>query len=344
MPNYYTVPHKLSVYKIDDAWKKFNIINWWQYLNNIQVGDIIYIYSAEPRQRIICKCLVKETNLIKPNIDDREFFADPSEYGNKNKYMTIELLKLYDDSFKKFKYDHIKKVGFTNPQSQCTACAELVKYLEQAEEEVEKFRGLVEEICDKEYDDMVDKLLNKDNTKQEKTDKSYTRTIIIKDLQEIDNIVKHNTKPKKTKGAAKNIDYVKKEISQINVGTAGADAVVEFEKNRLKEKGLNNSFKNVRRVNDDSLGYDVISYNEDGTEKYIEVKTNVSGNGYIDFHITKNELEKLNGKNNFLYYVMGNKKDNEATCIIIDKKILLENQDGCLEPEIYHVKIEPNNK
>ena len=45
---------------------------------------------------------------------------------------------------------------------------------------------------------------------------------------------------------------------------------------------------------DDSLGYDILSYEEDGTPRYIEVKTTEhrSDNGELYFFISQNELEK----------------------------------------------------
>lgn len=69
------------------------------------------------------------------------------------------------------------------------------------------------------------------------------------------------------------IDYVEKQKLLIEIGSDGEDFVVEYEKIRLA-----NSPKLVSKVkrvslNDDSLGYDIKSYDEDGTKRYIEVES-----------------------------------------------------------------------
>jgi len=47
--------------------------------------------------------------------------------------------------------------------------------------------------------------------------------------------------------------------------------------------------ENVTRTKGDGLGYDVLSFDESGNEKYIEVKTTMGGS-HAPFYITANEL------------------------------------------------------
>jgi hypothetical protein len=42
----------------------------------------------------------------------------------------------------------------------------------------------------------------------------------------------------------------------------------------------------------DSYGYDILSYNEDGSKRYIEVKATTSGVGLNSFYYTENERLK----------------------------------------------------
>ena len=64
----------------------------------------------------------------------------------------------------------------------------------------------------------------------------------------------------------------------------------------------------IRRVSleNQHLGYDILSFNDAGEEIHIEVKTKKNGTkDNVDFYITANELEKLNEPNHYIYYVCG---------------------------------------
>lgn len=72
-------------------------------------------------------------------------------------------------------------------------------------------------------------------------------------------------------------------------------AIYEMEKANLIRLGKKDLAAKVEWVSqdDDSLGYDINSFDKDGNEFHIEVKTN-SSSKYLDFYITANELENLN--------------------------------------------------
>lgn len=54
---------------------------------------------------------------------------------------------------------------------------------------------------------------------------------------------------------------------------------------------------------DDSLGYDVLSYELDGIPRYIEVKTTKENRSdRFSFHISRNELEKSKVLKNYWIY------------------------------------------
>jgi hypothetical protein len=57
-------------------------------------------------------------------------------------------------------------------------------------------------------------------------------------------------------------------------------------------------------LNDDSLGYDLKSFNEDGTERYIEVKATRGKPGLANFFYTANELKKGKELKNYFIYVV----------------------------------------
>ena len=142
-------------------------------------------------------------------------------------------------------------------------------------------------------------------------------------------------------------DYIKAAKSKMETGENGEEAIVRFEKNRLKNLGFNELAEKVHKVSgpegDDSLGYDVISYEViDGNEVeiHIEVKTTKNKKEQLDFFITSNEYEHFkNDKNHRIYYLFninGNPKLH-----IVDNSAF---KDDYLEPVLYKVKVKVERK
>ncbi len=80
------------------------------------------------------------------------------------------------------------------------------------------------------------------------------------------------------------------------LGEMGEDFVVWFERKRLESAGAPNLAKKVERVSvseGDGLGYDVRSYEDDGRDRKIEVKTTTYGK-FHPFLVSINEIEFSN--------------------------------------------------
>jgi hypothetical protein len=78
-----------------------------------------------------------------------------------------------------------------------------------------------------------------------------------------------------------------------NLGKAGEAFVVDFERRRLARAGRNDLAKDVRWVADldgDGYGYDVRSFEADGQERLLEIKT-TCGNERTPFWMTKRECD-----------------------------------------------------
>ena len=127
--NYWTIPCNINYYDIINAFNDLNNIEWKQYLNNIQPGDIVYIYVGAPYSKMMYKCKVNKVNLNKITIDDRKYWPNSENYGKFDRYMEIELLKKYDDT-DYYHYSNLKLNGFINQQGQSSATEQLVNYLE----------------------------------------------------------------------------------------------------------------------------------------------------------------------------------------------------------------------
>ncbi len=91
----------------------------------------------------------------------------------------------------------------------------------------------------------------------------------------------------------KNIDFEGEEKKNSELGRKGEDIVIDYEKTTLKQKGredLANKVCSTRDIGGNAERFDVLSYDEFGNEKYIEVKT-TTGRLNSLFHISEKEVE-----------------------------------------------------
>jgi len=100
-------------------------------------------------------------------------------------------------------------------------------------------------------------------------------------------------------------DYLEREAQNRSLGLAGEAFVVEFEHWRLAGMGqhrLANRVEHVSVSKGDGLGYDVLSFESDGRERLIEVKTTTFGRD-TPFFVSRGELALSQGaKDQFHLY------------------------------------------
>ncbi|MBO6186808.1 MAG: DUF3883 domain-containing protein [Chryseobacterium sp.] len=89
------------------------------------------------------------------------------------------------------------------------------------------------------------------------------------------------------------------------IGIDGENYVVKYEQEFLIKNNKNHLAKKVKRISDENVakGFDIISYDIDGKEKFIEVKTTVTTKSC--FEISSNELKKAEELNSsyYLYFI-----------------------------------------
>ena len=115
---------------------------------------------------------------------------------------------------------------------------------------------------------------------------------------------------KKTKRSFKGrgqTDYLLKSKKDKKLGELGEELVLDYEKKRLIDAGNKNfadAIEHVSKTQGDGTGYDIKSFNLDGTERYIEVKTTKQGID-TEFFMTPNEIafSELKYQSYFLYRV-----------------------------------------
>lgn len=102
------------------------------------------------------------------------------------------------------------------------------------------------------------------------------------------------------------INYLEREQLNRSLGEMGEQTVLEYERWQLKKMGKEQLAKQVQWIsqNDDSAGYDILSRNLDGTNKFIEVKTTRLGKE-TPFFFSKGELvfSQQNAENYHLFRV-----------------------------------------
>ncbi|EQB9038283.1 DUF3883 domain-containing protein [Vibrio cholerae] len=129
------------------------------------------------------------------------------------------------------------------------------------------------------------------------------------------------------------IDYINRSEKLKKIGNRGELIVLKAERNYLKKNGKPDLEKLVEYIaeKDDSAGYDIKSYNLDGTERLIEVKSTTQGVGSNNIYISANELDVANKNSNYYFYLVYEADSKipkiwrvKGTDLLNDKKIIKE--------------------
>lgn len=107
------------------------------------------------------------------------------------------------------------------------------------------------------------------------------------------------------------VDYLQFEARNRILGLRGEEFVLNFERQRLIAAGEERLAAEVKHTSvdeGDGAGYDILSYDNDGRERLIEVKTTKFGE-YTPFYVSRNEVEvsRLEASTFYLYrlYLFG---------------------------------------
>lgn len=89
------------------------------------------------------------------------------------------------------------------------------------------------------------------------------------------------------------LDYLAREARNASLGTAGEELVLQYERVRLHKLGkkqLSDRVEHVAATKGDGLGFDVLSFERSGKERFIEVKTTAFAKE-TPFFVNRNEVE-----------------------------------------------------
>ena len=161
-------------------------------------------------------------------------------------------------------------------------------------------------------------------------------------LDILPNIVQPNQRNNRTNNSKP--DYEK--INRVNkkLGDRGEKIVKDFEIKRLNDLNRPDLAEQVDRVSlkSDSYGYDILSYEEDNSERYIEVKATRSKVGDANFFLTINELNTAKENPNYYIYVVFDILSKNPKIWIVNNPFNPENTDIALAPISYRVSIKTN--
>jgi len=116
----------------------------------------------------------------------------------------------------------------------------------------------------------------------------------------------------------KGINYLERESRNASLGKAGEEFVLEVERARLWKAGkkqLAERIEHVSLTQGDGLGYDVLSFEETGKERLIEVKTTRFGL-MTPFFASRNEVRKSGELDNYQLYRVFKFGDNPKLFIL----------------------------
>ncbi|TWH82560.1 DUF3883 domain-containing protein [Sedimentibacter saalensis] len=141
------------------------------------------------------------------------------------------------------------------------------------------------------------------------------------------------------KGNSK-VDFEEKNKYNKRIGDRGELIVLKAEEDKLKKykKELVKKIKHIS-IENDSAGYDILSFDEYGNEIYIEVKSTTAKPGDANFYLTSNELERAKGDMNYWIYIVFEVNTDAPKIWKINNPFEKNKDEIKLIPLSYNVKI-----
>jgi hypothetical protein len=135
--------------------------------------------------------------------------------------------------------------------------------------------------------------------------------------------------------AGRHTDFISQQRRNKKIGDKGEDLVLAYERKRCSPK-YRDKIIHVSRSEGDGLGYDILSFDEAGNEKFIEVKTTTRDDDKTPFFLSRAELDRSKQKGNryFLYRLYNFDEASEtADCFILQGDL----SEYCVNPIQYEI-------
>jgi hypothetical protein len=138
---------------------------------------------------------------------------------------------------------------------------------------------------------------------------------------------------------SRNPDYGEEERNQRELGDRGEKIVLDMEKRRLLEAGKQRLSSSVKKADFDYDGYDILSFEEDGTPRHIEVKATRARVGQANFFLTSNEFNTAKTLDNYHVYLVFEILSSTPKIWRIGNPFSPENTNVIKMPILYRVSI-----
>ncbi len=149
-----------------------------------------------------------------------------------------------------------------------------------------------------------------------------------------------DSKPNSNKRTPAKLDYSNRSKSNKRIGDRGEQIVFKAEKDFLIKNGKTKLAKILDKVSetDDTLGYDLISYDLEGNKKYIEIKTTLKPIGESNIFITSHEISKALEQTNYFIYIVYEAGSEEPKIWKIEGDKFLNDKNVIKEPILFKLK------
>jgi hypothetical protein len=131
-------------------------------------------------------------------------------------------------------------------------------------------------------------------------------------------------------------DYESNSKKAKRIGDRGEQIVIKVEREYLVNNGKENLANKVESIKNDRKGYDILSYDLNGDEKLIEVKSTLGDIGNSVIKITSNEVEVAKQSNNYFIYVVYNTGTTNPKIWKINSDTFIKEEN--LIPVVYRIK------
>ncbi len=173
-------------------------------------------------------------------------------------------------------------------------------------------------------------LLEKELLESSGLEETEIATLKLSDIPEGRKTSKYSEMSKKT---IRKIDYAKKQKKNAENGLIGEKLVMAYEAEKLRSYGKEELIEKIKWISkeDDGTGYDILSFDENGNEIYIEVKSTADNENAVFFISTNeiNTMEKL--KEKYFVYRVYNVKSKNPSVFILNYDDFKNKIDLCIE-------------
>lgn len=149
--------------------------------------------------------------------------------------------------------------------------------------------------------------------------------------------------PEKSNGKRKNkkVDYPTRSKNYKKIGDRGEQIVLRAEQQYLEKNGKKKLAAKIDHVStkDDTVGYDILSYDLEGNPKPIEVKSTLKPIGQNKLFLTANELKASQEEPNYHFYIVYEAGSKRPQIWRIKASDLIEDKNIKKEPVLYELNL-----